>query len=331
MVGLHSRGSSALHELGRRAPWVAAGTSAVDVAERTVESTVAVTDLTSATVWVTQPDGSHRRLATLGPDTGALTSLTESEISALDTLAADFTSCYSGGGALDLGFGATQILRERGAFAMLLAPLRDGARRVGLLCAISTSAANVAPDTVEAVELLCLHTGSRLAALDRLRQLQEMVYRDALTGVANRMRWDELLDDRRGVGTTVGWVVCVDVDRFKHINDEQGHVAGDRALRDVASELSRAPMRSTLVYRTGGDEFVLLLPPSSVTQAALIVEEIRMRASAVLHPHGADLSVGVAVVPREHRQFREAFVAADRALYVAKGRGGGMTVFADED
>jgi GGDEF domain-containing protein len=63
-----------------------------------------------------------------------------------------------------------------------------------------------------------------------------MVYRDALTAVADRMRWDELLDDRRGAGA-LGCLATVDVDRFKAINDTHGHVAGDRALQALAAEL----------------------------------------------------------------------------------------------
>jgi len=320
-IGHTDRHNSALYELGRRAPWVASGASSNQVAERTVESTVAVTHLESAAVWILDGDRLEL-LADIGPDASWLTTLQANEVRSLHDLSADFTSCYSGGGALDLGFGPTQMLRERGAFAMLLAPLRDGDRLIGLLCAVSRVAANVESDTVEAVELLCLHAGSRLAALDRLGQLQEMVYRDALTTVANRMRWDELLDDRRGADRPIGWVAAVDIDRFKCINDAYGHVGGDRALQAVAAELSAPPLGWEAVFRTGGDQFALLLPPMSEERARLRVTAIRERAAKVLHPYDADVSVGISRIGEGQHALREAFVTADAALVRAKQRGG---------
>jgi diguanylate cyclase (GGDEF)-like protein len=328
-IGHMDQRNSALHELGRRAPWVAAGPSVEEVAARTVEATVAVTDLESAAVW-TRDAGQLRRLAHIGPAAGCLASLTDSEVRALDDLAADFTSCYSGGGPLDLGFGPTQMLRERGAFAMLLAPLRDGDRLIGLLCAISRVAANLHSDTVEAVELLCLHAGSRLAALDRLHQLQEMVYRDALTCVANRMRWDELLDDRRGIAKSIGWLATVDIDRFKGINDTLGHVAGDRALQAVAAELAAPPLSWDSVFRTGGDEFTLLFPPISAQAAGTLANAIRDKAAKVLRAYGADLSVGLSRIHDGQHALRDSFANADTALYLAKKEGGATVRFNDE-
>jgi diguanylate cyclase (GGDEF)-like protein len=321
VIGHVDRRHSALHELGRRAPRVATGPTPAQVAARTVEATLAITGLESAAVWVGDPLG-VQCLAHTGPAAGGLTSLTRTEVAALGHLAADFTSCYSGGGALDLGFGPTQILRERGAFAMLLAPLRDGERRIGLLCAVSRTAANVESDTVEAVELLCLHAGSRLAALDRLHELQEMVYRDALTRVANRMRWDELLDDRRGASGPIGWLAAVDVDRFKSINDSHGHVAGDRVLQAVATELAAPPLNWENVFRTGGDEFALLFPCIPQHEAATLAATIRHRAAQTLEPFGANVSIGISRIQAGQHGLRDSFVNADAALYLVKQQGG---------
>jgi diguanylate cyclase (GGDEF)-like protein len=321
VVGIADRSNSALHELGRRAPRVAAGATPTNVAARTVEASVAVTNLESAAVWVFDDTQVHR-LAEIGPTANCLTTLSDDEVRALDALAGDFTSCYSGGGALDLGFGPTQMLRERGAFAMLLTPLRDGDRRVGLMCAVSGTAADVESDTVEAVELLCLHAGSRLAALARLQQLQELVYRDALTHVASRMLWDELLDDRRGATRAIGWLATVDVDRFKHINDTEGHVAGDHALRAVAAELSAPPFSWDSVFRTGGDEFVVLIPPMPAEEAAEIATSMRERTAKVLQPLGADVSIGLSPVHDGQGGLRQAFIDADAGLYIAKNKGG---------
>lgn len=165
-IGADARRPSTLSELSRCAPWVSSGIGIAQVSHRVVASAVAVSGLQSAALWVY--DKNELRLAAvLGPEAAGLTGLSGPQVESLDALAAEITSCYSGGGVLDLAFGPTQVLRDRGISAMLLAPLRDGARRMGLLCAISSDRTAVSTDTIEPMELLCLHAGSRLAAVRR--------------------------------------------------------------------------------------------------------------------------------------------------------------------
>jgi hypothetical protein len=135
-----------------------------EVAHRVVASAVAVSGLQSAALWV-YDDGELQLAAVIGPETPGLMALSSPQVASLNALTAEVTSCYSGGGVLDLAFGPTQVLRDRGISAMVLAPLRDGARRMGLLCAISSDRTAISTDTIEPMELLCLHAGSRLAAV----------------------------------------------------------------------------------------------------------------------------------------------------------------------
>jgi EAL domain-containing protein (putative c-di-GMP-specific phosphodiesterase class I)/putative methionine-R-sulfoxide reductase with GAF domain len=165
-IGSDARRSSTLSELSRCAPWVSSGIGTAQVAHRVVASAVAVSGLQSAALWIYERN-ELRLAAVLGPEAAGLTALSAPQIDSLSSLAAEVTSCYSGGGVLDLAFGPTQVLRDRGISAMLLAPLRDGSRRVGLLCAISSVRTAVSTDTIEPMELLCLHAGSRLAAVRR--------------------------------------------------------------------------------------------------------------------------------------------------------------------
>ena len=165
-IGADSRRTSTLSELSRCAPWVSSGVGLPEVAHRVVASAVAVSGLQSAALWVHEGDSLTLRAVT-GPDARGLAELSSAHVASLNTLAAEITSCYSGGGVLDLAFGPTQVLRDHGVSAMLLAPLRDGPNRMGLLCAISSSRAAISTDTIEPLELLCLHAGSRLAAVAR--------------------------------------------------------------------------------------------------------------------------------------------------------------------
>jgi EAL domain-containing protein (putative c-di-GMP-specific phosphodiesterase class I) len=163
-IGADARRTSSLSELSRCAPWVSSGVDMAEVTHRVVASAVAVSGWQSAALWV-YDDGELQLAAVTGPETPGLMALSSPQVASLNALTAEVTSCYSGGGVLDLAFGPTQVLRDRGISAMVLAPLRDGARRMGLLCAISSDRTAISTDTIEPMELLCLHAGSRLAAV----------------------------------------------------------------------------------------------------------------------------------------------------------------------
>jgi diguanylate cyclase (GGDEF)-like protein len=109
-------------------------------------------------------------------------------------------------------------------------------------------------------------------------RLQGLARTDPLTGVPNRRVWDEELprelERARRMGTTL-CVAMVDLDNFKGYNDEFGHQAGDRVLKEAASAW-RMQVRSTdLLARYGGEEFVLLLPACALDHATEIVERLR--------------------------------------------------------
>jgi diguanylate cyclase (GGDEF)-like protein len=180
----------------------------------------------------------------------------------------------------------------------------------------------------------------RTAALERANrqlaevndQLEEMATTDALTGVANRRRFDDLLDQewarhrRRGAPLAL---LLVDADSFKEYNDLYGHTAGDQALEAAAKALEDAVRRATdMVARYGGEEFAILLPDTEREGAAQIAESIRKAVRAVGIPHRGSavgeltVSVGVAVmVPSGPHEAGALVDAADAALYRAKERG----------
>src|SRR5437868_6001911 len=121
---------------------------------------------------------------------------------------------------------------------------------------------------------------------------------DPLTGLLNRSalasRFRELADQAVLTGDPVSVLVC-DIDRFKQINDAHGHSRGDAVLRDVGYEMRKHLRSFELVYRMGGEEFLIVFPGATETDASRLAEELR-NAIETARPAGLDitLSVGLA-------------------------------------
>lgn len=165
------------------------------------------------------------------------------------------------------------------------------------------------------------------------REVSVLAESDALTGLANRRRFDRVLAqewrraqrDRQPLA-----LVMVDVDHFKRFNDRYGHPAGDLCLRRVGALVGAAARRpADLAARLGGEEFALLLPGTGLAGAAYLARDLRAGVAALGIPHedGADgvvtISAGVAARRPAVSDFDAAALvqAADRALYRAKARG----------
>jgi diguanylate cyclase (GGDEF)-like protein len=165
---------------------------------------------------------------------------------------------------------------------------------------------------------------------------------DPLTGVLNRKalsdRFAELAEQAALTGEPIALVMC-DIDTFKAINDEHGHERGDAALKEVAYVIRRSLRAFELVYRLGGDEFLIVLPGTPTATAAELAERVR-DAVASARPGGLDVTVSIGLAsasPRdergEHREvaFEPLFRAADDALYRAKRDGRNRVVAGPED
>ena len=177
-------------------------------------------------------------------------------------------------------------------------------------------------------------------ALDNLRlrdALRDLAMADPLTTLANRRQLDEALEHHlsqsRQQGTPISCVM-IDVDHFKRFNDEYGHDAGDTVLKVVADTLKKSVRQEDLVFRYGGEEFLLLMPGMEVEGAAHRAEEIRAAVSALhVHHEGVKLgsvtvSLGVASAPLLCGQDR-LVQTADAALLRAKREGRNRVVVAE--
>jgi diguanylate cyclase (GGDEF)-like protein/PAS domain S-box-containing protein len=174
--------------------------------------------------------------------------------------------------------------------------------------------------------------GSQTDISQRKQAEQQLIHaarHDPLTGLANRLRLDELLQQalaRQGKpGAREAALLFVDLDRFKLINDSLGHAVGDRVLVDVAQRLERCLRPGDFLFRFGGDEFVILLDDLACIDDA---ERVAQRVLDGLHrPLHIDeqvlvVSASIGIAPlRDKGETLDALQAADIALYRAKTAG----------
>jgi diguanylate cyclase (GGDEF)-like protein len=159
-----------------------------------------------------------------------------------------------------------------------------------------------------------------------LTATRELARTDQLTGLANRRAWDEELRAAVRRSENDGRPLCIallDLDRFKLFNDERGHPAGDRFLREAAVAWRAALRDGDLIARYGGEEFGILLADCTLDQARVIVE--RLRSST---PGEETASAGLAAWDRGE-PVAELIARADAALYEAKDGGRDRLLTAD--
>lgn len=186
-------------------------------------------------------------------------------------------------------------------------------------------------EQVARIFLLGLATALATAIVQRLRRHRSRSSSDALTGLFNRAYFEEFLaaEIRRSKRYAKSFAVgMVDIDRFKLFNDSYGHAAGDEALKAVATILRRSVRRSDLVGRYGGEEMVLVMPETTLNQARIRMEAIRVAvaAEAIKLPKREEtvrvtVSAGVACWPTDAENPDDLLHIADARLFHAKALG----------
>jgi two-component system chemotaxis response regulator CheY len=190
----------------------------------------------------------------------------------------------------------------------------------------------VAAERVTELHRQLVHTQAQLEVANL--ELLERSLTDQLTGLGNRRRMDEDLDRVHAralrLGRTYG-IAIFDIDYFKRYNDHYGHVAGDGALRDVASCIELIVRAGECAYRYGGEEFLVLMPDCGLGDVVSTAAD-RIRQSVVhaaiphearpSEPHVVTVSGGVSCwMPGSRLSAREVLEEADQALYEAKTAG----------
>jgi len=184
----------------------------------------------------------------------------------------------------------------------------------------------------ELLERMRDRTRAQQMELHRLnRELQVRATTDAVTGLANRRQLDtdlQILSTARLGGAGSCSFIMLDLDHFKRLNDELGHAAGDEALRLVSAKLREVIRRRDTIYRYGGEEFLVVMPDSSLDVAAAAAERIRVAVADLVIPGETGpaaktltVSGGVAFSLSAREHWEAVLAAADRALYEAKAAG----------
>jgi diguanylate cyclase (GGDEF)-like protein len=163
----------------------------------------------------------------------------------------------------------------------------------------------------------------------KLEEAEELASRDALTGLRNRTWVENQIEQRVAAGAEFS-VAVVDIDKFKSVNDAQGHLVGDELLRQFAGELKSASRSKDLIGRWGGDEFILVLD-SGLAEAEAQIDRLRvwicgsydMKARGGPMKLKLDASIGLAE-NKPGETMRDLLARADAAMYASKSAGNAL-------
>ena len=211
--------------------------------------------------------------------------------------------------------------------SVLVIPLQDPNRDIiGVLQLINArnSGGEIVPFDPE-IENLVQALASQAAVAIRNARLEELSFKDPLTGVYNRryfaLRTEEEAKRHARFAEPLS-LVLLDIDHLKAVNDVLGHRAGDEALKEMAQVIVSNSRSFSIVTRYGGDEFAVLLVNTPKSGALKYAQRIRDVIERHAFRHGPlTVSVGVAALPDDVLSSDELVPAADRALYLAKRLG----------
>ncbi|MFT4267117.1 MAG: GGDEF domain-containing protein [Xenophilus sp.] len=173
------------------------------------------------------------------------------------------------------------------------------------------------------------------AASHPLSQGEGQVHTDELTGLHNRRGLAQYLQECRRSGRSPGFgLLLIDCDRFRQVNDEYGHIVGDRVLQNVAEVLRSVKREGDLACRLGGDEFCVLVNAADAQQLCQIGERVLASVRSELErsdeiPHICPVSIGMGLLDGAGG-WNEWYARADDALYEAKRLGGNRAHGGDE-
>lgn len=160
----------------------------------------------------------------------------------------------------------------------------------------------------------------------QLQESQQAALYDALTGLCNRRYFDSELESKLGMETVS--LMLIDIDHFKKLNDNHGHLMGDMVLKAVAKKLQNACRDNAQVFRYGGEEFAVLLPNTNLKKARHLADVMRRAVEKVAVKDRrsgimlGDITASVGVAQLESNEKAAAFIdRADKLLYQAKDLG----------
>lgn len=181
-------------------------------------------------------------------------------------------------------------------------------------------------------------TLSDLSNVKEMERLEHLAHHDALTGLANRARLYKVMDEVVSSSNYANQqfaVIYLDLDGFKHVNDNYGHDAGDAILKEVSNRLLSQVRAGDLVARLSGDEFVLIIKQTNKVMLAKLAERLlTLIGQTVRHKQrslNVGASLGIHLVDNSEHDIDAILKIADEAMYQAKRKGKGQFVFSDDN
>jgi diguanylate cyclase (GGDEF)-like protein len=213
---------------------------------------------------------------------------------------------------------AQELAPRHEAASAMWQPVQSDTAVVAVLAVYWNEQPHETHEVRQALRLLALEAAIAIERGELLGRLEEAARTDDLTGLLNRRAWSTELSRQLARADTVDSPLCVavlDLDRFKEFNDTNGHLAGDRFLKQLAGVWSGSLRNGDILARHGGEEFALAMPHTDLDGAAELLE--RLRESV---PGGETCSAGVCAW--NGKESAEALLdRADTALYEAKDAG----------
>jgi diguanylate cyclase (GGDEF)-like protein len=218
--------------------------------------------------------------------------------------------------------------------AVLCLPISYGETLLGVLNIESRDESAFAPQDVLILNTLADLLATALHNSFVFQKLQQQSITDGLTGIkTRRFLWEALSSEwkRASRSGRPFSIVLIDLDKFKEVNDSLGHLEGDMVLARVGRLLEQKCRQSNVVARYGGDEFIILMPETSIEQAQALAERLRIWVATdpMLEEHHITGSFGVASFPVHGFAMEDLIRVADAGMYVAKHAGGNQVSTSD--
>jgi diguanylate cyclase (GGDEF)-like protein len=212
--------------------------------------------------------------------------------------------------------------------SLLVVPLIAGDHRLGVICMWRNGLSQFSQEELERCALFGYITAAAWRNAQLYAELELRAMTDTLTGLFNHRWWDEMATREAALSSREGsemGILLLDLDNFKRVNDEYGHLAGDALLRNVGRAIKSTLRIGDAAIRYGGEEFLLMLHGTDETGALRVGEAVREALAKLPTPGPAiprvTVSIGVAFHPRHGESLSEVVEVADVAMYQAKAEG----------
>ncbi len=222
-----------------------------------------------------------------------------------------------------------EFIQSRVVGSFICIPLSSKSRKFGLLLIEHKNKNTLNNENLRLVTTICKSVSMAIENAELYASMQVLATIDGLTGVFNRVYFHQKFESEFKLAKESGYeltLVILDIDYFKKFNDTYGHLFGDVVLKSVAQTVKNSLRATDTMARFGGEEFVIILPRTSIKKAFEKVEYLRHKiANSVITDSLVSASVtasfGIASFPETSKSITEIIKDADNALYKAKDNG----------